>query len=142
MTIDPLKLTDAEVAAFRRDDLIASAAKRANEKLGTNSPSFLCSLPGFIPVAPVEYWACIAGDTATAKLKQSIEDGANVNQSNELGYTPLHAAIENGRLENAKILLLSGAFANAKTSDGLTALDLARANGNAELVSLLESAVS
>ena len=142
MTIDPMKSTDAEDAALQRDDLIANAAKRANEKLGTNLPSFLSSLPGFIPVAPLEYWACIAGDTATAKLKQAIQDGANVNQSNELGYTPLHAAAENGRLENAKILLLCGAIVNSKTSDGMTALDLARSNGNAELVSLLESASS
>ncbi len=142
MTIDPLKLTDAEDAALQRDDLIANAGALANEKLGTNSPSFLSSLPGFIPVASIEYWACIAGDTATAKLKKAIQDGANVNQSNELGYTPLHAAAENGRLENAKILLQCGAILDAKTTDGLTALDLARTNGNAELVSLLETAAS
>ncbi len=139
MTIDPLKLTEAEDAALRRDDLVANAAKHANEKLGTDSQSFLSSIPGFIPAVPVEYWACIAGDSATAKLKKLIQDGANVNQSDDIGYTPLHAAAENGRIENVKILLQFGANANAKTTDGTTALDLARYHGHAELVSLLES---
>ena len=139
MTIDPPKLTDAEDAALRRDDLIANAAKHANEKQGADSQSFLSSLPGLIPAVPIEYWACLAGDAATAKLKKLIQDGANVNQSDDIGYTPLHAAAENGRIENAKILLQFGANANAKTADGTTALDLARYNGYAELVSLLES---
>ena len=52
MTTDPLKLTEAEDEAIRRDNLVANAAKHANENPDTFSQPFLSSLPGFMPGQP------------------------------------------------------------------------------------------
>lgn len=55
------------------------------------------------------------------------------------GYTPLHDAVSGGHFETAKVLVDAGARLDIKGHDGLTPLDIAKANGSDDLVRLLSS---
>jgi ankyrin repeat protein len=55
------------------------------------------------------------------------------------GYTPLHDAVAGGHLETAKVLVVAGARLDVRGHDGLTPLDIARANSNQEMIALLGS---
>jgi ankyrin repeat protein len=62
-----------------------------------------------------------------------------VNARQRHGYTPLHAAAQNGDAEMTEMLLAAGADPSARTDDGQTPADLATASGHAELASRLGS---
>jgi ankyrin repeat protein len=59
-----------------------------------------------------------------------IRSGANVNQSNPAGLTPLMGAAHIGSVQLITLLLKAGADANAKTENSLSALIYAMANQN------------
>jgi ankyrin repeat protein len=71
-----------------------------------------------------------------------IGRGANVNVVDKLGMTPLlwAASMDFGDPAMIELLLKSGASADAKNRDGLTALDLARKYGHSESVPALSRA--
>ena len=71
-----------------------------------------------------------------------IERGANVNVVDKLGMTPLlwAASSDFGEPAMIELLLKSGAKADARNKDGLTALDLARKYGHAEAIPVLAQA--
>ena len=73
-----------------------------------------------------------------------IERGANVNVVDKRGMTPLlwAANIDFGDAAMVDLLLASGARADARTTDGLTPLELARKHGHANLIPSLERASS
>ena len=54
-----------------------------------------------------------------------LDAGADVNGHEESGFTPLHAAAENGDRDLACELLARGADRHIRTSEGKTAADLA-----------------
>lgn len=56
-------------------------------------------------------------------IQQVINLGADVDARNELSATPLHYAVNEGRLELAEILLRNGADPMAKSVDGATPLE-------------------
>ena len=68
-----------------------------------------------------------------------ITRGANVNAVDKLGMTPLlwAASMDFGDPAMIELLLQSGARADARNKDGLTALDLARKYGHTEVVPAL-----
>ena len=68
-----------------------------------------------------------------------ITRGANVNVVDKLGMTPLlwAASMDFGDPAMIELLLQSGARADARNRDGLTALDLARKYGHTEVVPAL-----
>jgi ankyrin repeat protein len=68
-----------------------------------------------------------------------IERGANVNVVDKLGMTPLlwAASSDFGDPAMIELLLKSGARADARNRDGLTALELARKYGHAEVIPAL-----
>ena len=74
-----------------------------------------------------------------AMAKTLIERGANVNVVDKLGMTPLlwAASMDFGDPSMIELLLKSGAKADARNKDGLTALDLARKYGHAEVIPAL-----
>jgi ankyrin repeat protein len=67
-----------------------------------------------------------------------IEQGADTEQRNAAGDTPLLIAIRHGNHRLATHLLDQGADFNATTADGKTALELAGELGASELVSMLQ----
>ena len=79
--------------------------------------------------------AALEGQTAQAE--ELLNNGANVNEHNNVGYTPLHLAAAKGRLETAALLLDRGAEINALDSLDLTPLHLAVQNRQPEMVALL-----
>jgi ankyrin repeat protein len=66
-----------------------------------------------------------------------IARGADVNATQEGGFTALHAAAQNGDIEFADFLLAHSADPQHTTDDGHTAADLAASAGNAVLAARL-----
>ncbi len=83
-------------------------------------------------------WATIANRVDMARLL--IDRGADVNHVDKNGMTPLlyAASIDFGDSAMIDLLLKSGARATARTKDGKTALDLARAYKHTHLLASLE----
>ena len=136
MQNDELKTSDTEKAALSRDQMVLDATNATTEN---SKISLADSVPGMIRVSTIEYWSAVEGDLATAKIKNEIAFGADVNASSEMGYTPLHAAAENNRIANARLLLQFGANIDAVTDDGQTPLDFAMLSGNVEMIQFLKS---
>jgi len=68
--------------------------------------------------------------------------GADPGARQQAGWTPLHAAAQQGDEEVARLLLARGAAPRVPNDDGTTPLDLARAQGHTALVALLEAHVA
>ncbi len=66
-----------------------------------------------------------------------VSAGAEVNQGDSDGYTPLMAASSVGNLEMVNLLIKNGAHLNATTRSKRTALHFARENGHLEIVTAL-----
>jgi len=54
------------------------------------------------------------------------------------GYTPLHDAVSGNHLETARVLIEAEAKTNIQGHDGKTPLDIAKENGNQDIVRLLQ----
>ncbi|MBV9770161.1 MAG: hypothetical protein JOZ32_11370, partial [Bryobacterales bacterium] len=73
-----------------------------------------------------------------------IDRGADVNHADKIGFTPLlyAASIDFGDSAMIDLLLKSGARADVRTKDGLTALDLARKYRHTHLIPSLEASAA
>jgi ankyrin repeat protein len=82
-------------------------------------------------------WAAIANRLEMARLL--IQRGADVNHVDKNGMTPLlyAASIDFGDTSMIDLLLKSGARADARTKEGLTALELARKYKHTQLLASL-----
>ena len=82
------------------------------------------------------HWAAITNDTELTDLL--LVAGANVKATTRVGsYTPLVLAAREGNAAVMDPLLKAGADANAKTTNGTSALMLAAQSGSTEAVTLL-----
>ena len=83
-------------------------------------------------------WAAISNRVDMARLL--IERGADVNHVDNKGMTPLlyAASVDFGDSSMINVLVKSGAQRNARTKEGLTALDLARKYQHTYLLAALE----
>lgn len=81
--------------------------------------------------------AIINGDIE--HVKSLLSGGADINEKNRLGGTPLHTAISKKNEEIAQLLISKGPDLNAKDKQGRTPLYLAVENGMKSLVELLVS---
>jgi len=78
-----------------------------------------------------------AGMGDLARVKNHIEQGADVNTQDELGWTPLYWAASLGQIEVAKLLIDKGADVRTAATDGGIALYQAAQAGDNEVVELL-----
>lgn len=79
--------------------------------------------------------AARAGDLE--QLKAHIARGANLDQQDELGFTPIYCAVSAVRLEAVRLLLDSRANPNGSGPEGLTPLIIASSIGRKDLIELL-----
>jgi hypothetical protein len=86
------------------------------------------SLVQVIPEAPIE------------QIQGMIANGANVNEKNSLGWTPLHAAVNFAKIDIVRSLLDKQADVNAQDNAGKTPLYMAVESGQMEMVKLLINA--
>jgi hypothetical protein len=76
--------------------------------------------------------------SATLDVQRLVEEERqDVNQSDALGWSPLHHAAFLGQVKIAEILLRNGANVNAQNRDGYTPLHLAVANSKQKVATLL-----
>ena len=66
-----------------------------------------------------------------------IENGADVDATQNGGFTPLHAASHNGQIKMIKLLIAAGANPRIKNNENKTPEDLAREEGHEEAVDYL-----
>jgi ankyrin repeat protein len=88
--------------------------------------------------------AAVLGGTATTDVATLLlERGADVNEAIDTGpgagYTCLMMVARNARPDLAEFLLSNGADINASAKDGSTALSLAMAENDAQMVALLKA---
>ena len=80
-------------------------------------------------------WVCRFGDLSLVTLL--INYGAKLDVVSELGYSPLHAAVESGDSDIVALLLCHGADPNAMTSEKATPLHYAVIKGNILIIRIL-----
>ena len=77
------------------------------------------------------------------RVQQLLEDGAQVDVQNQLGWTPLHHASYRGHLKLIEQLLVAGAKANIQNTYGSTPLHYASYGGHLKAIKqLLDTEVS
>ncbi|MBC7810101.1 MAG: ankyrin repeat domain-containing protein [Burkholderiales bacterium] len=85
---------------------------------------------------PLLFYPAISGHKEIAAL--FLSSGADVN-AGAGGLTPLHGAVLFAQKPMVEWLLANGADVNAKNHAGQTPLELAEANGQAEIVAVLKT---
>lgn len=71
------------------------------------------------------------------QVEQALQEGLDVNSTDEEGYSALQAAAENDHLEVVKLLISKGADVDHRST--YTALELAEMAGNKEVTAYLKS---
>lgn len=85
--------------------------------------------------------ACVALSRDTHIAKLLIDKGANVNATQQGGFTALHASAFSGDLPMVRLLIDADATLDLKTDDGQTPLDLAREKKHEPVIKELEAAM-
>lgn len=80
--------------------------------------------------------AVVKGDVET--VKKFIEYGADVNETNEQGVTPLMFAARYNRVDMMQLLLSNGAKKDAKDNQGVSVLEYAERSQAKEAILLLQ----
>ena len=71
-----------------------------------------------------------------------IKQRADTNTQEQGGYTPLHAAAQNGDQAMIRALLYGGADLTMRSDNGKTPLDLALEAGHTEAAKLLQEGIT
>ena len=70
-------------------------------------------------------------------MKLLIDNKANINYTDDDGFTPLNIAIETGNMETVKLLITNGADVNSLMQDGVSLIGYAIAQNNMDLLQIL-----
>lgn len=70
-------------------------------------------------------------------MKLLIDNKANINYTDENGFSPLNIAIESGDMELTKFLITNGANVNSLMQDGVSLIGYAIAQNNMDLLQIL-----
>ena len=70
-------------------------------------------------------------------MKLLIDNKANINYTDDDGFTPLNIAIETGNMETVKLLITNGADVNGLMQDGVSLIGYAIAQNNMDLLQIL-----
>ncbi|MEZ5355313.1 MAG: ankyrin repeat domain-containing protein [Bryobacteraceae bacterium] len=108
-----------EIAAYLVD-------QGANVNLAATNPMKVAPLHA--AVASRHFWIA----------QMLVANGANVNQTQQNGFTPLHAAAMNGDEPCVRLLLENNADRTARSDTSQTALDMALLKGHAAVADLLD----
>ncbi|XP_064391958.1 uncharacterized protein LOC135339662 isoform X4 [Halichondria panicea] len=84
--------------------------------------------------------ACDTGDVGVVQL--ALEGGADPNQANESGQSPLWVASFDGHLKCVELLIDAGANVDMQAEHGATALHVAAQNGHLRVVEVLIAAMA
>ena len=98
--------------------------------------AFVLSLNGYVLA---ENLLDAANEGNLQKVTRMVEDGSNVNITNDMGVTPLHFAAVRGHKEVAEFLISKGADVNSQTEFGQTPLFWAAMKGKCDVIELLIS---
>ncbi|WP_061224637.1 ankyrin repeat domain-containing protein [Leptospira weilii] len=80
----------------------------------------------------------ILKDFSSAMISTLIKGGAELDQRDKNGMSPLHHCVSEGKLESLRFLLEKGADPNVRDLDGVTCINLAKSShGMSEFVELL-----
>ena len=82
----------------------------------------------------------VYGTADSGFVERCLQGGANPNERNSIGYTPLHLASQSGTVEMVAALLAAGADPNARQGSGLTPLHFSSSGGTVEMVRALLAA--
>ena len=82
----------------------------------------------------------VYGTAESGFVERCLQSGANPNERNSIGYTPLHLASQSGTVEMVAALLAAGADPNARQVSGHTPLHFASSRGTVEMVRALLAA--
>jgi len=88
-------------------------------------------------LTPILYEACIAGNEKS--ITRLINAGANIDDTDNYGRTPLFGASSRGNTNICKMLLRYGANVNHITRRGYTPLLIAANGGHCDTVALLQA---
>ncbi len=94
-----------------------------------------CSVLAKTTLADALIDAAGAGDIA--KVQNLLQQGADVNEKNKNGFSPLILACLFGKSDVAKVLLDKGANVNIQDDGGMAPIILAAGNGNVPLMKIL-----
>lgn len=128
-----VSLTKAEKKQLRSDQELLAVV--ASENSSNNSiQSALASIPGFRKVPPLIY-ACSVGKMFM--VKDAINNGSDLNETDEDGITALHAAARDGNIEIVQFLIDLGADKKLPDNKGMLPFDFAKNCGHHAVAELL-----
>ena len=128
-------LSNEENEELQKDKDLMSFVAAINAQNGsTKSP--LESLPSFTRVPSLIY-ACKIGKMFM--VKDAINNGSDINETDDDGTTPLHASCEEGNIEMVQFLLDFGADKNILNNKGILPIELAENKGHHSIVELLRN---
>ncbi|NET31176.1 MAG: alpha/beta fold hydrolase [Cyanothece sp. SIO1E1] len=81
-------------------------------------------------------WAAYHNHTTV--LRFLIEQGAQINATNQSGFTPLHHAVERNAMDAVQLLLAAGADKSIRNKRGQLPIDTARRLERVKMIPLLE----
>lgn len=130
-----IKLSSTEQEELNKDQQLLDAVALINSQNNSNQ-SPLSSLPGVKIIPPLIY-ACHIGKMFM--VKNALNNGSNVNETDEDGITPLHVAVSDGNIEIVQLLLDLGADKDVQDKNRITPIELAKSKNHLEIVELLNS---